>query len=85
MSDRGDRHLSVIVREDTVMVSYRWGIVNYIVGAGNVFFSSVRHASLLILSPSMWPLITAKHVIVYTQEQKKNLFLRAQGCAISPS
>lgn len=38
MSDRGDRHLSVIVREDTVMVSYRWGIVNYIVGAGNVFF-----------------------------------------------
>lgn len=43
MSDRGDRHLSVIVREDTVMVSYRWGIVNYIVGAGNVFFS-VREA-----------------------------------------
>lgn len=38
MSDRGDRHLSVIVREDTVMVSYHWGIVNYIVGAGNVFF-----------------------------------------------
>ena len=42
MSDRGDQHLSVIVREDTLMVSYREGIVNYIVGAGNVFF--VREA-----------------------------------------
>ena len=42
MSDHGDRHLSVIVREDTVMVSYRQEIVNYIVGAGNVFF--VREA-----------------------------------------